>query len=343
MDKTIKDVAKRANVSIATVSRYINNPQIVSSKSREKIIKAIKELDYVPNMVAKGLRTSRTHIVGLIVPDINNVYYSAVIQRAESLLEEKGYISLLCTTQNSIKREKKYITMLLEQQVAGIIFIGSRQLDIQNSQHMIDVAKKTPVVVINENSIAGDFTCIGNDEVAGSYTAVQYLHKLGHQRIAFLTSTEPYRTYQRKQQGYIKYLEEHDLALQKEYMIESRGEYEEAGYESMNKLLALQERPTAIHTVNDQMAIGALWALNEAGYKVPGDFSIVGFSNIDTVKRIFPGITTMDQEGRQLGEMAASNLMEMIKGEHNKFKNILIQPKLVERNSCAKVKGGGER
>lgn len=338
MESTIKDVARKANVSIATVSRYMNNPQIVSDKSREKITRAIHELEYVPNRVAKGLRMNQTQIVGLIVPDINNVYYSEVIQRAEEILEKNGYTSMLCTTRNSIEREKKYITTLFEQHVAGMIFIGTRQVDISNSEHLIDTANKIPVVLVNENSIRGNFVCIGNDEVYGSYLATKYLHGLGHTKIAFLTAKTPYRTYARKLEGYLKYLKEFGLPVKPEYIISSQGEYEDAGYESTRKLLRMKEPPTAVHTVNDQMALGVVWALNEAGYKVPEKFSVVGFSNIDTSRTVFPGITTVDQQGGRLGEMAADKLISAIANGNREYESILIEPKLVERNSCAQIK-----
>lgn len=339
MEKTIKDVAKLAGVSIATVSRYINNPEIVSNKSQIKIAKAIKDLEYVTNRVAKELRTNQTRIIGLIVPDINNAYYSSVIQNVEKVLESNDYISLLCTTSNSIEMEKKYISTLLEQKVAGIIFIGTRPIDSEQSSHILEIARKVPIVLVNENSFKGDFICIGNDESYGSYLATKYLSELGHERIGFLTSNRPFRTYQEKLKGYLQYFAEQNLEVIDEYIVKSNEEYEDAGFEGMSRLLRLKTPPTAIHTANDQMAIGAIWALLESGYMVPKDFSIIGYSNISTAKTVYPGITTLDQSGGDLGKLAAERLLNAISKNEKSFENIIIKPKLIKRNSCTVRKG----
>lgn len=335
IDITIADVAERAGVSTASVSRYLNNPDIVSQKNGKRISEAIDALEYVPNRIAKALATKHTNTVGLIISDINNVYYPLIIQELENVLEKNGYITFLCTTSNHIDREKKYIANLLEQKVAGMVFIGTRPIEMKFNAHILDLAKKIPVVLVNETSIKGNLCCIGNDEENGSYLATKYLLGLNHSKIGFVTSKVAYRTYISKLNGYKKAMGEKGIEIDNDYIVFCQGEYEKEGYEAIKQLLNLKVPPTAVHTVNDQMAIGAVGALLEEGYKIPQDFSIIGYSNILASATMYPGITTIDQKGSELGRIAANKILEKIDTEENYYEKIIIQPELLERKSCA--------
>ena len=334
LDKvTIVEVAKLANTSIATVSRVINNNDYVSEAARIRVENAINELNYKPlvltrNSVRKGLKT-----IGILVPDLNNLFFSQEIMGIEDEFEKFNYSILLCNTYENIQKEIKYINDLKKKNVDGIILMGARSKKNAND-HIVALSKEMPMVMINDYIIGSDVYAVMIDVVNGAYKAVKYLIELGHKKIAFINGSADNSTYNSKHNGYVQALKNNGIALNERYMLKVEP-YEDGGYYGVQKLLQLKDPPTAIFTASDQIALGAISAIYEAGFTIPKDFSIVGFSNIPLSKRLFPSLTTVDQFPYKTGTMAANILLKAINGEELGQRKIILEPELLVRNSCA--------
>ncbi len=334
MAVTIKDIALKASVSTATVSRYLNNPEVVSPRAGKVIQEAIEELDYTPNDIARSLITNNSYTIGLILPDINNVFYPPVLRGIEDIAGQHDYIFFLCNTDQNIRREKKYIDVLQSKRAAGMIFIGTRPTDMEKNQHIFALSKKLPVLLLYEQF--DDVCCITTDDMLGSYKATNFLIDLGHREIAFVSAPPNFSTYAQKRCGYEKAMQEAGLPVREEFIV-YQDAYETGGYQAMCQLLKLKNRPTAVHAVNDQMAIGVMRAAFENGLKVPEDLSVVGFSNSSISSQIYPKLTTINQFGYDVGKMAAKKIIDMINKKSTDKTTEVIEPELVVRNSCARI------
>ena len=312
---TIKTIAELANVSTATVSRYFNNPESVSENKRKLLAKIVDDTNYRPNEMARVLAKNQSRMVGVILPDINNIYFSPIMMGIEQECLQQGYNTVICNTQGSITREKEYIDMLRRYRVAGIIFIGTRPLDRKQSTHIVELAKSIPVVLVNDRLPDSNVSFIMHHESDGIMRAVQYLYDNGHREIGFINGRLTMTTYEYKRSGYTQAMDNLSLDWRK-YYVESEP-YEYGGYTGMSALLDQSTRPTAIVTANDQMAIGAIRASFEKGFSVPGDVSIIGFSNSPISGEIYPRLTTIDQSPLYTGKTAADILASQITSIRN--------------------------
>ncbi len=335
---TIKDIAKKANVSIATVSRVLNDSDLVSEETKEHIKKIIKEMDYQPNALARGLITNKTKVVGVMIPDINNLFYPAVVRGIEDFLEQNDYNTFLCNTDNDIAKEKKYINTLIKNRVEGIILMGTRPIDPKKNEHINGVGTKLPVVMINDYVVGSNVYCVLTDEVEGAYMAVKYLIELGHKKIAYVTGEKDYTTYLNKQIGYEMALREYDIKINPDYIIRDTP-YPEGGARAAFKLLYnMDSKPTAIFTGSDQIAMGIMKAAYEMGLKIPEDLSIIGYANMPISADLYPELTTVNQYPYETGKMAADILIRIINGEKLRQKKYIIDPELLVRKSCRSLK-----
>lgn len=331
MGITIKDVAREAEVCIATVSRAYNSPQQVSKEKLEKIMKAAKKLNYHPNALARGLITRSTKTIGIVIPDINNIFYPCVAQGIEDFCSEAGYLSFICNTYNNIEKEKKYINTLLNQCIDGIIFVGTRPIKEKDNMHIIELAKRTPVVMVYD-CLEGDNICsIYTNDVSGGYKATKYLLDRGHKRIAFFSSSVMHTTYVYKQYGYEKALAEYGVPFDDRYIFKAEP-YVKGGFEAMKamwKKFDGRELPTGIFAISDQMALGVYRFCNENGLAVPGDMDVVGYSRTKIVNEVFENLATIDQMPYETGRLAAETLIRISKKNALFQKKIIIEPQLV--------------
>jgi len=334
MAVTIRDVAKHAQTSIATISRVLNNSPDVNQDTRRKVKAAINELGYTPPVIAKGYAKHKLKTIGLLIPDINNMYYTAVIRGIEDALSEAGYNVFLCNTDEDIEEEKKYIHILMEKGVDGIMFLGTRPTG--NNDHLMQLSKVIPVLMINDYIIGSDIYSVMIDEVEGAYKAVNYLIQLGHRKIAFINGDVDYTTYRYKRRGYEKAMNDNDINLDESFIIKENP-HEDGGYRGVMKLFELEDQPTAIFTASDQIAIGVIKGIYEKGSTIPGDYSIIGFSDIPIAKQLFPELTTVNQFAGKIGNMAAKIIMQLIAGEEMEQKRFLLEPKLSIRKSCMNI------
>ena len=336
MAVTIQTIADLAHVSTATVSRYLNYPESVSLSKREKIAAVIEEQKYVPNELARGLTRNTSAMVGVIMPDINNTFFSAVLMGIEHELEKHGYNTFVCNTHGKIDREKRYLEMLHSRRVAGIIFVGTRPLARQDNEHIVELAQKTPVMLINDRLDTDNASFVMTDENQGMGLAVEYLMDLGHRRIAFLNGKPPFTTYRYKRTGFETFMNRFEIPLRAEYTMEI-DPYEKGGYIGMQSLMALPEAPTAVVCANDQIAIGAVRAVFEGGGVVPNSMSIVGFSNTPISAEVYPRLTTVDQFPYETGKTAARCLTEQIASKNTQHSGLRMPCGLMVRATCAPV------
>lgn len=332
MPATIKDVAIKANTSVATVSRFINNSGNVSNQLKNAIQEAIRELDYSPQRV-HSQRSIKS--VGLIFPDLDNLYYIPVIKGLEQELSLKNYNLLLCSSQESIEVEKKHISNLLLKGVDGIVLLGTRPIS-ESNKHIIELSEKIPTLIINDQILGSNVHSLMVEEAEGAYKAIDYLIGLGHSKIAFLNGDLNYSTYRYKQTGYEKALHDNGLTINPEYLV-LQEPHEIGGYEGAINLFSLKNPPTAIFSANDQMAIGVMKASYEHNIKIPEDLSLIGFSNTPISTAVYPELTTVNQFPYKTGQEAAGIIYKLIKHQSLHQTSQILRTELIIRDSCSSI------
>lgn len=335
---TIYDIAKEANVSVATVSRVLNDTAPVKASTRETIMAVIEKHQFQPNALARSLLKKETGTIAMILPDITNPFFPEVFWGAENAARDKGYTFFLCNTAGESGRESEYLSILREKRVDGIIFLGGR-INLANcppalAQEVIEMAKHVPIVLVNGNLPKSGLHRIYTDEAEGAALAAKHLIALGHRDIGFIGGMDETSTTQLKVKAVKRELKENGLELHKEWL--RLGEFSvPGGRHLMNQILDLEHRPTAVLCVNDFTAIGAVKAAVEHGLRIPEDISIVGFDDSPLSTAVIPELTTVSQNTVELGKLAVEMLHQMVNGEKSK-KQIKLQPQLVVRNSTGK-------
>ncbi len=333
---TVTEVAKKANVSIATVSRVLNSSVNVSSEISDRVHRAVKETGYSPLALQSGSVRKSLKTVGILVPDLHNLFYSYEIMGIEDELERSGYSVVLCHTHEDIDKEEKYLNDLQKKAADGIVMIGSRKRSV-SSDHIVEIAATIPVVMINEHIFGSNVYSVVVDVVDGAYKAVTHLLESGHTKIGLINGPDEYSTFSQKEEGYRLAMNKFGADILSEHLVVT-SQYEEGGYEAACKLLSLPDCPTAIFVSSDQMAIGVLSAIHEAGLNVPGDVAVVGFSNMPLASRLSPPLTTIDQFPFRCGQLAAEHLLKAMNHSRLEQRKIIVEPELVVRESTVNKK-----
>ncbi len=302
-----KQVAAYASVSEATVSYVINNgPRPVAPETRERVLKAIRELGYSPSSVARNLRSQRTTTIGLLLPDIINPFYAEVAQVIENTCFTHGYTTILCNSSQSQQHEQDYVNMLRAQRAAGVILIP-----IGASTRAIERLREANIrTVVLEYEFANAF-CIVIDEFRGGLLLTEHLLGLGHRRIGCIASIEDSSSSKVRFEGYIKALAEAGIAPDPALIVHAHQEIV-ASEAATFALLDQPQPPTAIFVHNDRLALGALSAIRKRGLRVPEDISVVGYDNVVEAAFFHPPLTTIDYPKHQMGEEAVSLLFNLI-------------------------------
>lgn len=327
---TIKDIAREVNVSVSTISRVLNNKPDVSEETKIKVEKVIKKLGYNPNRIARGLVLRKTNSIGLVIPDINNPFFPEIIKGVERTAKKLGYSLILCNTDNDKKEERESISLLRSKQVDGMIL----SLSLENKAVLKELEKeKFPIVQIDRQIKDSIYPAVTIDNKRSAYIATEYLIKQGHKKIGHITGDLSTETAINRLNGFKLALKDHNLTVKKEWILE--GDYsKESGKEMMEKIIKLEDRPTAIFFANDLMAFGAYEAIFEYNYRIPEDFSIMGHDNIEITSFVKPGLTTMDQPKYRLGEIAAKKLISMIENKDEKaLQNVILKNAMIVRDS----------
>lgn len=335
---TITDVAKKAGVSVATVSRYFaDNGYPVSRDAGKRIQSAADYLEYTPNMVGRMLKTNTSRDIGVIIPTIMNPFYPDVLLGIEKTADKRGYQILLCNSLRNSETEGKYINSLYQKQVRGII-IASAEDSIEKYNGMKD--KGINILELEGNDFNECCDSIRFDYKKGGSILAEHLKKLGHKEIAFLTSPLTKKSRRDFLEGIKSVVDiPKNMILTDDMESESEsGIYEyEMGRRLAKRLLDLEKKPSAIIAVNDITAVGIINGLKEEGFRIPEDFSVAGFDNIELSAMITPSLTTVDQPGFKTGEVAANIIIDRIEGK--KSEKVKIEPELIIRASTI-YKGG---
>jgi LacI family transcriptional regulator len=329
----MRDVANLAGVSTATVSRVLNNQSHISEGTRSKVISAIEQLDYQLNRVARQLRLERTQILGLIISDIANPFFTSVVRGIEDAAYEHGYSLLLCNSDEHLAKEELYIRILLGEKVAGVIISPT---DENSTAARALIESRVPVVAMDRRLRHLDVDTVIVDNAQGAYDAVAHLIGLGHSRIALIGGPIQITTARERQEGYKQALQDH--GLQTDETLIRRGDFkQESGYVAATELLALDDPPTAIFAANNLMTLGALNAIHEQRLNIPTDVAIVGFDDMPWAPSLDPPLTTISQPTYDMGRTTAELLLSKIAESARDTMEIKLQPSLIVRKSCGSL------
>ncbi|WJQ05929.1 LacI family DNA-binding transcriptional regulator [Geobacillus stearothermophilus] len=326
---SIKDVAKRANVSTATVSRVLRNAGNVTEETKQRVLEAIEALNYQPNVLGRYLRRMETETVLVIVPDITNPFFSKVLRGIEAVALEHGYQVLLGDTQNDVRLEEQYLNLLPQRQVDGMIFLTARI----RKELVEEMARQFPIVLACEYLEGADIPTVSIDNISSARKATEHLIGLGHRRIAHLSGPMDVILSRDRLRGYHQALVQHEIDADPALVQEGDFTYE-SGYSLTLKLLALENPPTAIFAANDEMAIGAIKAVRHRGGRVPYDVAIVGFDDIQMASIFEPAVTTIAQPMFEIGEQAMKLMLQLIEGSGVERRQFVLPDRLVIRDSC---------
>jgi len=333
----IYDVAKLSNVSIATVSRVINNKPGVSTAARDRVLKAIEETGFRPNQIAKSLTNNKTNILGIVMPGMNN-YYSDRIDAINKVCKQRGY-GLMITANykdnNSTEEDIVNFNLLYEKRVDGIIFFPTNVM-----QEHIDVIKrirkKMPVVITDKEIRDLKLPCVIQDFVSPTKEVVDYFIQKQHKKIAFIKGSSYDQSNKERLEAYKASLEKAGLIYDEAFVAE--GAYSvDSGYGAMMEiLLRCTAMPTAVFAANDHMAIGAMKALKEKGFKLPMEIEMIGYDDIEFAKYMTPSLSTVRVDQYVMGKLAATMLIDLIEGDLKEHHEMTMGFKLVHRESTRK-------
>jgi Transcriptional regulators len=337
----IKEIAKKAGVSVATVSRVLNHPESVAPDTKERIRNVMEESDYTPNWFARGLNFNKTDTIGLLLPNILNPSYMEVAKGVEDVAHQKEYTTLLCNAENAVEKERKYVDSLLKRRVDGIVLVSS----LLENEDVEGIRKQgIPVVLIGENKgDVKDVPIVRIDCESAAHKAVNHLIDIGYKEIAIIYGATPERENKRKIEGYKQALAEAGITEREEYIQEASNTIE-GGYIAAKRLIDLKSRPRAIFTSSDLLAFGAIDAMKDHGIKVPEEIAFVGFDNIRMSNLIDPKLTTVEKPMHKMGVVGARLLFDIIESKEDDSGNreILLQSKLKIRKSCGHRERIGE-
>lgn len=338
---TLTDIAATLGVAPMTVSRVVNRNGYVSDETREKVLQAVKTMNYRPNGVARNLKRQRTETVGLVLGDISNPYSAELANAVRERLWSSGYNLFICISEHSATEDITAFESLVDHNVDGII-VATRSNE-EGDEHLRDIVDSNmPVVVIGRDFQYEGVDHVAADNLTGGYEATQHLIDLGHRRIGFIGADIKNRGSLKRLQGYLNALKTHDIEVD-ERLVTGRKEAisgvpgystEKMGYEGMKRLLSLPNPPTAVFARNDFTAIGAMTAIKEAGLGIPADIAIVGFDDIPMAMHTSPPLTTVRQPMRLQGQLAAEMLLRRIGDEETpERKERILNCELIIRES----------
>ncbi|MBM7703555.1 LacI family DNA-binding transcriptional regulator [Metabacillus iocasae] len=325
---TLQDVANLANVSTATVSRVLTG-QTVHTENKEKVEKAIKELNYKPNTVARNLRRKKSNLIIALMPDVKHQFYSEIIRGIEEEALKAGYNVLIGSNTFESDQELRHFELLEGSQADGII-VGTSQV---KQELLEEVSKRKPVVLVNGHLTGSNIPSISIDNERASYVMTKHLLQLQHKRIAHVMGPSNTMLARERLKGYKRALREAGVEFDKELVYE--GDYFfHSGYEIGKRILTVQETVDAIYSTSDEMAIGIIRALTEKQIKIPQEISLVGFDDITISKYSYPSLTTIHHPRYEMGKKSFNLLLKLLNNKKIGKKHIFLEEDLVVRESC---------
>lgn len=324
--KNMSAVAQRAGVSSATVSRVLANKPYVRPEVRERVWQAVRELGYRPNRVARSLRAQRSKIIGLIISDIQNPFFTSVVRAIEDAAYEKGYSILLCNTDEDPQKERFYLELMVDENVSGIIVCPTRE----SVSHIQDYP--IPLVTLDRRVVNVDTDAILLDNVESAAKLVSHLIANGHRRIGAVIGTPDFTTGRERCEGYLAALRAHDIPFEPALLIQVSPKTD-AGYSAAEHLLDLPLPPTAIFAGNNLLTLGALKAVRARGLHIPRDVALAGFDEMPWSALVEPGITVIEQPTYELGRTAAEVLLRRLENPARPTREVVLKGRLIVRES----------
>lgn len=337
---TLSDVAATIGVAPMTVSRVINGNGYVSEETREKVLEAVKKMNYRRNGLARNLKRQRTDTVGLVIGDISNPFSTELANAVRESLSVRGYNLFLCISEHSAKEDISAFESFVDHNIDGII-VATRSNE-EGNERLTEIADSgVPVVVVGRDFQHEVVDSISADNFNGGFEATQHLIDLGHKRIGFIGAGFENRSRLKRLQGYLSALAKHKIQVDERLITGRRGSSsdtpgystEAIGYEGMKRLLSLPNRPTAVFARNDFTALGAISAVKEAGLSIPQDIAIVGFDDTPLARHTTPSLTTVRQPMKLQGQIAAEMLLRRISGDASTTEQRTLDCELIIRES----------
>lgn len=326
---TLKDVAKAAGVSYATVSRALSGSSQIGSETRERVLELCDKMGYTTNFVARSMVTKRTDLIGLVVPSVDNQFMSELAYHAEVSARAHGYNIMLCDSGPDLKQEKTVVKLLLGRQVDGILIVPQSSRSYENLRSYLD---QVPTVFLSENLRDQPQSYVAVDNSLGTYLGTQYLYELGHRDILYFGQRQS-TTHQLRAEGYLKACQE--LGLTPRYF---NSEYTrssvQGGYQLARELFQRPLDYTAIFASTDSNALGVLTAADELGIDIPGRLSLIGFDNISAAALSRIDLTTVDQPKRAMAVQAVDMLRDKIEHGTQGYVHQILLPTLIKRGTC---------
>ena len=331
MKITIYDVAKEANVSIATVSKVLNKTGRISEKTRRKVNEVIEELNYQPNMMASALMGKQTKTIGLLIPDIANPFFSELARSIEDRGQELGYNLVMCNTDYDIEKENKYLALLKQKSVDGFILASG----FESLEKVEELMKEDiPVAIVARDFPMFSVNAVALDDFMGGYQAATYLIELGHENIGVIA--RDVWSNRERIRGFKQALEENELEFSTDFEF-VRNSSMEAGKSIAQKYLKSSNSPSAIFACNDLLAAGTLQAAKENEVSVPQELSVIGFDNTIIARIVEPPLTTISQPIESMGKQVMDLMVSIIQGEKDEKVRLTLLPSIVERESTGEI------
>jgi LacI family transcriptional regulator len=329
---TMRDIARLADVSVATVSAVINNKGTVSPKLVERVNRAIAMVGFRPHRIARGLRSGRTHLIGMVIQDLTNPFFIELVRGVEGAASKHGYQIMVCNSNSEIEAERRHLNALYDHQVDGLLVAPCDSYAARD----ISIHDYAPIVFVDCVPMGMKVTSVVTNNFGAAYDSVRYLIGLGHRRIAVIFGQLIHSTIMDRLEGYRRAMKESDLVLAEEYP-QQAGSFLESGYQCAMSLLKSSNPPTAIFAMNNRMMLGAVQALQALGMVCPDDVSIVGFDDFEWAAVFNPSLTTIAQPTFEMGANAVKLLLESIQAREEEAepepRQIVLQCSLQIRNS----------
>lgn len=332
---TIRQVAELAGVSVATVSRALAGSDLVSSELSERVNNAVRTLNYKPNLIARSFRTQKTRIVGLVISDIENPFFTSVVRGIEKVLRDAGYSLLLTDSNEDEKIEWEHLMNLRAEGVAGVILTPSAK-DSKKYEEYIESGMTLVAIDRVPRNLKADRVTVNN--IDGVYTAVNHLMEQGHKKIGFITGLPNISTAYERQMGYERAMKAYGLTIQPDWI--QQGNFRrDGGFQAMMNILKLKDRPTAVISGNNLMTLGALAAIYDCKIKVPTEMAVVGYDDMVWADALNPPLSVIAQPTLELGRVAAQLLLDRIQDPQRSFRHIMLDTQLIVRASSVSPRG----
>jgi len=329
MNVTIYDVAREANVSMATVSRVVNGNPSVKPTTRKKVLSTIEHLGYRPNAVARGLASKKTTTVGAIIPDISNIFFSELARGIEDIATMYSYNVIFSNSDNNKDKELQLINTMLEKQVDGILFMGGNITEDHTQQLM---TTSVPTVLASTYDDSNRLPSVNIDYELAAYEATRFLMNNGNNFPALVAGKVDLSINMSKYEGYIRALKESGIEPAEDYIVKVDYTYD-AGIKAIDQLLESDHQLTSIFVTSDEVALGVIHRLQDKGYQVPRDVEVFGFDDIRLAKMVRPTLTTVVQPTYDIGAVAMRLLTKYMNKEEVEEKNVILPHRIEIRNS----------